>query len=29
MTGSMIVCKIEDSLDRTESLYHGLRLSPD
>src|SRR5713226_4450268 len=25
----MIVCKIEDSLSRTESLHHGLRLSPD
>src|SRR6202521_3349896 len=27
MTGRMIVCKIVDSLNRTESLYHGLRLS--
>jgi hypothetical protein len=24
----MIVCKIVDALNRTESLYHGLRLSP-
>lgn|SRR6266852_8792681 len=29
MTGRMIVSKIVDSLNRTESLYHGLRLSPD
>jgi hypothetical protein len=25
----MIVCKIVDSLNRTESLYHGLGVSPD
>src|SRR6266550_3246146 len=27
MTGRMIVCNIVDALSRTESLYHGLRLS--
>src|ERR1700686_358400 len=29
MTGRMIVCKIVDLPNRTESLYHGIRLSPD
>src|SRR5258708_34334409 len=28
MTGRMIIRKILDSLNRTESLYHGLRVSP-
>src|SRR5438034_1036458 len=28
MTGRMIICKIVDSLNRTESLYHGLKVSP-
>jgi DDE family transposase len=28
MTGRMIICKIVDSLNRTESLYHELRLGP-
>src|SRR6266566_4348962 len=27
MTGRMTVCNIVDALSRTESLYHGLRLS--
>jgi hypothetical protein len=29
MTGGIIVCKIADSPNRTSSLYHGLRVSPD
>src|SRR5208337_1160435 len=28
MTGGMVVCKITNSLNRIESLYHGPRLSP-
>src|ERR1700675_696127 len=29
MTGAMVVCKIADALNRTSSLHHRLRVSPD